>query len=48
MVDPLSVEVIAAGMLKVIGNVSLSEEMRAIDFSWEKCMRQILDMIERI
>ena len=54
LVDPLSVEDIAAGMRKVLDDPALRESMRARgierarDFGWERCVRQILDMFEHM
>lgn len=48
LVDPLSVEDIAAGMRKVLGDAPLRADMiakgleRAKDFSWEHCATQVL------
>jgi glycosyltransferase involved in cell wall biosynthesis len=48
LVDPLSVEDIAAGMRKVLSDAPLRAEMiakgleRAKAFSWERCARQVL------
>jgi glycosyltransferase involved in cell wall biosynthesis len=57
LVDPLSVEDIAAGMLKVLFDGELRDGMiergleRARAFSWEKCAKQVLeafDSLERL
>jgi glycosyltransferase involved in cell wall biosynthesis len=54
LVDPLSVDDIAAGMLRVLLNPSLQKEMvekglrRAEEFSWDKCARSVLQVLEAL
>ncbi|HEX4241924.1 MAG TPA: glycosyltransferase family 1 protein [Steroidobacteraceae bacterium] len=54
LVDPLSVEDIAAGMLEVLVNRPLRETMiakgveRARDFGWERCARAVLDVFDSL
>jgi glycosyltransferase involved in cell wall biosynthesis len=54
LVDPLSVEGIAAGMLEVLVNRPLRETMiakgleRARDFGWERCARAVLDVFDSL
>jgi glycosyltransferase involved in cell wall biosynthesis len=52
LVDPLKVNDIAAGMYEVLSNANLRNAMvakgleRVKDFSWEKCARQTLNVLE--
>jgi len=54
LVDPMSVDDIAAGMLKVLLDRALHADMaargleRAQAFSWEKCVRQILSLLDNV
>jgi glycosyltransferase involved in cell wall biosynthesis len=54
LVDPLRVEDIAAGMLKVLSEPELRRVMiergieRARAFSWEKCARQVLEVFDTL
>jgi glycosyltransferase involved in cell wall biosynthesis len=54
LVDPLSVEDIAAGMLKVLFDGELRDGMivrglaRARAFSWEKCSKQVLEVFDSL
>jgi glycosyltransferase involved in cell wall biosynthesis len=54
LVDPLSVEAIAAGMLKVLQDAPLRSSMiargldRAKAFGWEKCAAQVLDVFDTL
>jgi glycosyltransferase involved in cell wall biosynthesis len=54
LVDPLSVEDIAAGMRKVLGDAALRADMiakgleRAKDFSWDRCARQVLAVFDAL
>ena len=54
LVDPLSVEDIAAGMLKVLRDAPLRADMiakgleRAKAFSWDRCARQVLAVFDSL
>ena len=54
LVDPLSVEDIAAGMLTVLSDAALRAGMiergleRARAFSWEKCAKQVLEVFDSL
>jgi len=53
LVDPLDVEGLAAAMERVLGDEALRAELiergfeRARKFSWERCARETLDVLER-
>jgi glycosyltransferase involved in cell wall biosynthesis len=54
LVDPTDVSAIADGMRKVLADPALRESMiarglvRAKDFSWERCARQVLSVFDRV
>ena len=54
LVDPLDVDEIAEGMKRVLLNRDLRNSMiakglhRAEAFSWEKCARQVLGVLEKV
>jgi len=54
LVDPLDVEELATAMERVLGDEELRAELtergfeQARRFSWEKCARQTLDVLERV
>ena len=54
LVDPLDVEELAAAMERVLGDESLRAELiergfeQVSKFSWERCARQTLDVLERV
>ena len=53
LVDPLSVDSIADGIRRVLTQSSLRQELidkgrtRSQSFTWERCARQTLDVLER-
>jgi len=54
LVDPLNVDDIASGMLRVLSNPLLQKEMvekglrRAQEFSWDKCAASVLQVLETV
>ena len=54
LVDPLDVEAIAAGMARALGDPGLRADLarrgleRARAFSWERCAREVLDVLESL
>ncbi|HVO46563.1 MAG TPA: glycosyltransferase family 1 protein [Steroidobacteraceae bacterium] len=54
LVDPLSVESIAEGIHRALTDTALREQLivrgraRALPFTWERCAKQTLDVLERI
>ena len=54
LVDPLEVEDIAQGILKIINNLKLSQQLskkaiqRASDFSWAKTAQKVLETLESV
>jgi glycosyltransferase involved in cell wall biosynthesis len=54
LVDPMSVDAIAAGMRAMLSDEALRQKMvargleRAKDFSWEKCARQVLEVFQAV
>jgi len=54
LVDPLSVDSIAEGIRRVLTQPQLRENLidkgrrRSQSFTWERCARQTLDVLERV
>jgi alpha-1,3-rhamnosyl/mannosyltransferase len=54
LVDPLSVDSIAEGIRRVLTQPSLRQDLidkgrnRSQSFTWERCARQTLEVLERV